>query len=146
MRSSAATTREYLDGLEPDRREVVEQLVDLVRANLPPGYEEAMTWGMPGWEVPLSTQPETYNGKPLAYVSLAAQKNHYAVYLMGLYADAGLEEEFRARWSPPSGKALDMGKSCVRFRRIEDADLPLLGEMVAAIDVERFLQYYDSVR
>jgi uncharacterized protein YdhG (YjbR/CyaY superfamily) len=146
VRSSAETTQQYLDGLEPDRREVVEQLIDVVRESLPPGYEEAMTWGMPGWEVPLSTQPDTYNGKPLAYVSLAAQKHHYAVYLMGLYADAGLEEDFRARWSPPSGKALDMGKSCVRFRRLEDADLPLIGEMVAAVPVEEFVQYYASTR
>ncbi len=65
---------------------------------------------------------------------------------MGLYADAGLEQDFRERWSPPSGRALDMGKSCVRFRRIEDADLPLLGEMVAAVGVDPFLKYYESVR
>ena len=146
MRSDAATVGDYLAALEPERREVVATLRELVLANLPTGYVESMTWGMPSYEVPLERYPATYNKKPLSYVSLAAQKRHYAVYLMGLYADSPLEQDFRARWSPPSGRRLDMGKSCVRFPRLEDADLPLIGEAVAAYPVDDFLALYETAR
>jgi hypothetical protein len=143
---SPRTVDEYLASLPDDRREVLATVRDVVVANLPPGYAESMTWGMPTYEVPLERYPDTYNGKPLAYVSLAAQKKHYAVYLMGVYSDGPLDRDFRARWAPPSGKRLDMGKSCVRFTKLADADLPLIGETVAALPVEEFLAVYERER
>src|SRR5215213_7597428 len=97
--SKAATPDEYLESLPDDRREVVSVVRDLVRRNLPEGYQEAMNWGMISWEIPLERYPKTYNGQPLAYVALAAQKNYYSLYLMGVYAEPGsgnwLAEEFR---------------------------------------------------
>lgn len=146
MRSEAASVQAYLDDLDPERRDVMAQIVATIRENVPTGYDEVMAWGMPTWEVPLTTQPDTYNGKPLAYVSAAAQKRHYAVYLMGLYADTPAYADFAQRWSPPSGKKLDRGKSCVRFTKVDDVDLPLIGEAIAAVPVDAFVANYTSVR
>jgi uncharacterized protein YdhG (YjbR/CyaY superfamily) len=144
--SSSSGIDDYLESLAPERREVASTVVAAIRAAIPDGYVESMTWGMPTWEVPLEVSGTTYNGKPLAYVSFAAQKRHYSVYLMALYADSAQEAAFRADWSAPSGRALDMGKSCVRFARLDDADLPLLGAVIAATSVEAFLSHYGASR
>jgi uncharacterized protein YdhG (YjbR/CyaY superfamily) len=146
VKSSAAGVQEYLDSLGPEHREVAESVVAVIRAAMPAGFVESMTWGMPTWEVPLEVSGKTYNGKPLAYVSFAVQKRHYAVYLMALYADSAQESDFRARWSAPSGRALDMGKSCVRFNRLDDVDLPLIGASVAGVSIEEFLAQYRAAR
>lgn len=130
---------EYVAALEPERRPIIEAVRAAVLANLPPGYDEVMAWGMITYEVPLTTQPDTYNGKPLSFAALAAQKRHNALYLMGLYVDSDEDRAFRAAWSPPSGRKLDMGKSCVRFTKLDDIDLPLIGATIAAMPVERFL-------
>ena len=133
---------EYVAALEPERRPIIEAVRAVVLANLPTGYDEVMAWGMITYEVPLTTQPDTYNGKPLSFAALAAQKRHNALYLMGLYADSDEDRAFRAAWSPPSGRKLDMGKSCVRFTKLDDIDLPLIGATIAAMPVERFLATY----
>ncbi|HNH86207.1 MAG TPA: DUF1801 domain-containing protein, partial [Solirubrobacterales bacterium] len=83
------TIDEYLDSLPEDRREAIEAVRSAVAAGIPEGYAEELRWGMISWEIPLETYPETYNGQPLAYVSLASQKNHMALYLMGIYSDEG---------------------------------------------------------
>src|SRR5918998_6950584 len=111
--SAAATVAEYLAELPPARRAVVAAVRDVVRGALPDGYVETMNWGMISYEIPLSRYPTTYNGRPLSYAALAAQKSHYALYLMGACADpahaAALESAFAA-----AGKRMDMGKSCLR--------------------------------
>ena len=141
--SKAGTPEEYLESLPEERREVVSAVRDLVRRNLPAGYVESMGWGMLCWGIPLERYPNTYNGQPLGYVALAAQKNYYSLYLMGVYADptgpAWLKEGFAK-----AGKKLDMGKSCVRFRKLEDLPLELIGEAVAKVTPEAYIAHYEA--
>jgi hypothetical protein len=143
--SKATTVEQYLAELPEERREVVSAVRDLVVRNLPQGYEETMAWGMICYGIPLERYPDTYNGQPLGYVALAAQKNHYALYLMGVYGDpereAWLREEFRR-----AGKKLDMGKSCLRFRRLEDLPLDSIGELVGSVSPEEYIGIYERSR
>jgi len=134
---------QYLKEASPNNRVMLTAVRDVIRANLPDGYVESMTWGMPTYEVPLATFPRTYNGQPLAYVALAEQKRNCSLYLMSLYSDSQADADFRARWRAPSRRPLDMGKSCVRFRALKDLDLDLIGEVIAAMPVDRFVQTYD---
>ena len=142
---AAATVEEYLDRLPPDRREVVGAVRDVVAAAMPEGYSEGVAFGMITWSIPLARYPHTYNGQPLGYVALAAQKRHYALYLMGLYADSDEAAQFRSRWEA-GGRRLDMGKSCLRFRGLDDLDLDLVGEVVAGTSVPAYLERYERVR
>ena len=141
--SKAATPEEYLESLPEDRREVVSAVREVVRRNLPTGYQESMGWGMLCWGIPLERYPNTYNGQPLGYVALAAQKNHYSLYLMGVYADAKgdawLKEEFAK-----AGKKLDMGKSCVRFRKLDDLPLEVIGKAVGRLTPEAYIAHYEA--
>lgn len=137
-RSAATTVDAYLAELPPERRAVAERLRELIAANLPAGYVEAMNWGMPSYEVPLSRHPDTYNGQPLGYVSFAAQKNGYSLYLIGVSVDADREAELREAFAR-AGKKLDMGKACVRFKRLDDLPLPAIGRLIAAMPVDDFV-------
>ncbi|HVG22577.1 MAG TPA: DUF1801 domain-containing protein, partial [Thermoanaerobaculia bacterium] len=122
---------EYLATLPDERRQVVAAMRKLIRKHLPKGYEEAFRSGMLSYEIPLARYPDTYNKQPLSYVALAAQKNYYAVYLMGAYMSpkqtAALQEGFARE-----GKKLDMGKSCVRFKSVGDLSLDTIGEVIAS--------------
>ncbi len=117
VKSQAQTVAGYLEELPPDRREVVSGLRKIILKHLPRGYREAMNWGMISCEIPLEDYPNTYNGQPLGYLALAAQKNHFSLYMMGVYQDpeqeARLKEGFRK-----AGKKPDMGKSCLRFKKV----------------------------
>lgn len=139
----AAAVDAYLAALPDERRDVIAAVRDVVVANLPAGYEESVSWGMLGYEIPLARYPKTYNGKPLGYVSLAAQKNHYALYMVGLYMDPEATERFREGFAQ-AGKKLDMGKSCVRFKKLEDLPLDVIGEAVAGMPVEDYLARYEE--
>jgi hypothetical protein len=119
VKSSAKTVQAYLDELPEGQREVVSRVRDLILANLPEGYQESMNWGMITYEIPLERYPKTYNKQPLGYIALAAQKNHYALYLMGCYADSEQEVQLRQGFEQ-AGKKFDMGKSCLRFKKLED--------------------------
>jgi hypothetical protein len=136
--SAAATVEQYLGELPPDRAAVVAHVRDLVNANLPEGYEEGMAYGMITWSVPLEVYPDTYNGKPLAYVSLAAQKQHYALYLMGVYADSEQEAQLREQWQA-RGTRLDMGRSCLRFTRLEGLHEDLVADVIAAVPMDAYV-------
>ena len=114
-RSKATTVQEYLDELADDRRETVEAVRDVVTANLPDGYEETVQFGMISYVVPLERYPKTYNRQALQYAALASQKNYVSLYLMNVYGDQETERWFLDRYKA-SGKRLDMGKSCVRFK------------------------------
>ncbi len=144
-RSSATTAKEYLDELSADRRSVVSAVRKVILRHLPKGYRESMNWGMISYEVPLDRYPNTYNGQPLSYAALAAQKNYFALYLMCVYQDpnqeAWLKKEFKK-----AGKKLDMGKSCVRFRKVEDLPLHVIGKIVASTSPEEFIARYEASR
>ena len=143
--SKAETVEEYLAEQTLDRREAMKTMRELILANLPPGYEETMQFGMIGYVVPLERYPVTYNKQALGVLALASQKNYMSIYLMSVYGDEEtakwFEEEFRA-----SGKKLNMGKSCVRFKRPDDLPLDLIGKVVARTSVEEFIDLYERAR
>jgi hypothetical protein len=143
--SQTATPEAYLAELPPERAGFVSRIRDLVNANLPAGYVERMSWGMIGWEVPLETYPDTYNGQPLVYAALAAQKNHTALYLNCVYASEARTERLKAAWAA-TGRKLDMGKSCLRFKRPDDVAEDVLAETIRSIPVERFIADYEAGR
>ncbi|MGI9483638.1 MAG: DUF1801 domain-containing protein [Hyphomicrobiales bacterium] len=138
MRSEAKSVEDYLAELPGDRRAAITAVRKTILENLPEGYVEAMNWGMISYEIPLETCPDTYNGKPLMYAALASQKRHMAVYLCGLYCIAGFKDKFVEAFKA-SGKKLDMGASCVRFKKLEDLDITLVGETIAAVPVDEFI-------
>jgi uncharacterized protein YdhG (YjbR/CyaY superfamily) len=138
MQSNASTVADYLAELPDDRRKAVEAVRQVILQNLAPGYQEVMNWGMITYQVPLETYPDTYNKKPLMYAALASQKNHMAVYLTGIYMDDDARREFEAAYKA-TGKRYDVGKSCVRFKKLDDLPLPLIGECVAALSVAEFV-------
>lgn len=144
VQSKTATVDEYLDELAPDRREVIEEVLAVIRENLPGGYEEGILWGMVCWYIPLERYPDTYNGQPLGIAALAAQKRHYAVYL-SIYDDDELREEFEERYRE-SGKRMDVGKSCVRFTKLENLPLDVIAWAVSQTGVEECIQRYERSR
>ena len=143
--SKAPTPEAYIAELPHERAAFVSRLRDLVNANLPPGYVERMNWGMISWEVPIESYPDTYNGQPLVYAGLAAQKNHTALYLNCVYASEERTERLKAQWSA-AGKKLDMGKSCLRFKRPEDVAEGVIAETIRSVPVERFVAEYEAGR
>jgi hypothetical protein len=143
VQSAATTVEEYLDELPADRRETIEAVRQVILDNLPDGYEEGMSFGMIGYQVPLADFPVTYNGQPLGVVALANQKNYMTVYLMGVYGDDDERRWFEDAWRA-TGKRLDMGKSCVRFRHIEGAALDVLGEAVRRVPPDRVIAAHEA--
>lgn len=147
MQSKAKTVKEYLASLPADRREAIAAVRAVVLKSLPKGYEEGMQYGMIGYHVPHSVFPAGYHcdpEQPLPFAGLASQKNHMAIYLMCVYGDAEHEAWFRKAWSK-TGKRLDMGKSCVRFKKLEDVALEVIGEAVRRVPVKKFVAHYESV-
>ena len=143
--SRASTPDEYIASLPEERREAVSAVRDVINANLPDGYEEGMSFGMIGWYVPLERFADTYNGQPLGLVALASQKGYISVYLNSVYGNRATEAWFRDRYAA-SGKKLDMGKSCVRFRKLDEVPLEVIGETIAKSDLASFLANYEGVR
>ena len=139
------TVTGYLASLPPERRKVVGAMRRLIRKHLPRGYAEAFRWNMITYEIPLSRYPDTYNGQPLAYLALAAQKNYYALYLMGGYSDARAEAALAAAFQK-AGKKLDKGKACLRFRSLDDLALPAIGQAVASTTPARYIARYEAAR
>lgn len=146
MTSKATTVQEYLDELEPDRLEAISALRKVINENLPEGYEEGMQYGMIGWYVPHSVYPPGYHcdpKQPLPYVSVASQKNHIGVYAFCVYGDEEVKDWFVEEFKK-TGKKLDMGKSCIRFKKLDGIPLELIGEMVAKVPVEQFVANYEA--
>ena len=143
--SRAATVPDYLAGLPADRRKTIAAVRSVIRKNLPKGYKEAMGYGMICYSVPLSRYPDTYNGQPLCYAALAAQKHYNAIYLMTVYGDAAETRAFKAAFKK-AGKKLDMGKSCVRFKTADDLALDAIGNAIAAVPVKAFIARYERVK
>ena len=115
----------------------------VVRANLPTGIVETMNWGMISYEVPLKKFPNTYNGQPLMFAALASQKNYMSLYLMGIYGDearrARFEEAYRA-----TGKRLDIGKACIRFKKLDDLPQEVVADAVGEVSLEEFIALHDQ--
>ena len=144
-RSEAKTVDQYLANLPPDRREAISAVRNVILDHLPEGYQETMHFGMIGYVVPLDSYPETYNRQPLGYVALVSQKNYMSLYLMNVYGDEEAERWFTERYRA-SGKKLDMGKSCVRFKSLEDLPIDLIGAAVARTTVDEFIKRYEVSR
>jgi hypothetical protein len=145
MQSDAATVEEYLAGLPEDRREAISAVRDVVNEHLPDGYVETMAYGMIGWVIPLEDYPDTYNGQPLTIASLASQKNHMAIYLVALYGSEPVLEWFKEQYAE-RGMKLDMGKSCVRFKRLDQVPLDVLGDVIAKVPPARYIERYEAAR
>ena len=145
MAKKAASVAEYLDGLTPERRDAIEQVRKVILDNLPKGYQESLTYGVLSYEVPLSRLPDTYNGQPLSYVALGSQKNYMSLYLMNIYGDPKAAKWFKSAYKA-KGKKLDMGKSCVRFKTVEDLPLDLVAEVVGRTPIEDWIRIYRESR
>lgn len=143
--SAASTVEEYLAELPPERAAVVEQVRELVLANLPSGVVETMNWGMIAYEIPLERHPDTYNGQPLLYAALAAQKRHYALYLHSVYASEDVAERLRAAYDD-AGMKLDVGRSCVRFTRLDRLLPDAVAEAISAVTVDEYIELYEAAR
>ena len=140
--AGATSVQTYLAGLPPERRAVVARVRDVVNACVPAGYVESLGYGMIMWSVPLSRFPNTYHGQPLCCVALAAQKNHYALYLMGCYGNAVLDAELQAGFAR-DGKTLDMGKACLRFQHVEDLSLPAIEQVIRKVSPELMMEWHE---
>lgn len=144
MQSRATTVDQYLAELPEDRRAVIAAVRKLVLRNLDKNYEEGMQYGMIGYYVPHRVYPAGYHcdpRQPLPFAGLASQKNHMSLYLMAVYFRD--EAWFREQWAK-TGKKLDMGKSCIRFRKLEDLALDVIGEAIARVPVPRYIEYYEA--
>ena len=156
MQSKATTVEEYLASLPDDRRVALEAVRAVIRKNLDSDYEEGMGYGMLGYYVPHRIYPAGYHcdpRMPLPFAGLASQKNSMSFYLMPLYGAAsadrpeggnGYECWFREAWAK-TGKKLDMGKSCIRFKRIEDLALDVIGEAVRRVPAKTYIETYEAV-
>lgn len=144
MISPAQTPDEYYESLPDDRRPAMLALHKVIADNLPEGFQEAMRYGMPGWEVPLSIYPAGYHttGDPLPFLSIAAQKNFYGVYAMHLYGDEELMTWFRSSYEATMGRKLDAGKSCLRFKKPDHIPYELIGQLAAKVTPAEYAKSY----
>jgi uncharacterized protein YdhG (YjbR/CyaY superfamily) len=146
MQSQATTVAAYLADLPPDRQAAIKKVRSVVKKNLPKGFAEQMQYGMIGYAVPHKLYPAGYHcdpKQPLPFAGIASQKNHMSFYLMTAYGWPGmaewLKEQFAAR-----GKKLDMGKSCIRFKKLEDLPLDVIGEAVARVPVDEYIRWMEK--
>ncbi len=142
MQSSAVSVNAYLKELDASRSSQIKKLVKLVRENIKPGFDEVMRWGMISYEVPMELSGDTYNHQPLNYAAIASQKQYISVYL-SIYSEPDGLAEFQKRWAK-SGKKLNMGKSCVRFKSIEDADLETIAWAIRRLTAKQYLKIVQS--
>jgi hypothetical protein len=143
----AATVDAYLKSLPADRRNAISAVRDAVNAKLPIGYEEKIQYGMISWCVPESVLPakDVYNKQPLCLASLGSQKNHMALYMLGVYGDENERKWFEAAYKK-AGKKLDMGKSCLRFRSLDALALDVVSEAMSHVTVDKYVAAYRAIR
>jgi hypothetical protein len=146
MQSKAETVAEYLARLPEDRRKAISKVRAVIRKHLPNGFAERMQYGMIGYVVPHSIYPPGYHcdpKQPLPFACLASQKNYMALYLMTVYGDPDMERWFRSEFKA-RGKKLDMGKSCIRFRKLDDLPLDVVGEAIARVPADEYVRRYEA--
>jgi hypothetical protein len=140
-----ATAEEYIGALPSHRGEQIARMRELILQRLPDGYVEQIDFGMIAYVIPLETYPETYNGHPLMYAALASQKRHMSLYLMNVYGDEETQRWFTDGFAA-TGKKLDMGKACVRFRKLDDLPLDLIGDVIERTPVSDYIAGYEASR
>jgi Domain of unknown function (DU1801) len=146
MQSKVTTVEQYLSELPEDRRQAIEAVRQVILKNLDKDYEEGMQYGMIGYYVPHRMYPAGYHcdpKQPLTFAGLASQKNHMSLYLMCIYGDSNHLKWFREAWAK-TGKKLDMGKSCVRFKKLEDIPLDVIGEVIKRVPARKYVEYCES--
>lgn len=143
--SSATSVDGYLAELTPERATDVATLRQLCLDYLPPGLEEVMNWGMITYQVPFSTVPDTYNKQPLMFAAIASQKQHISLYLMSIYAFDKTKDQFEKLWLE-SGKKLNVGKACIRFKSLDQVPIELIQDALGKISVEQYVERYLEVR
>lgn len=146
MQSEAKTVAGYLTSLPADRQKVMVALRKAIKQNIPAGFEEVMSYGMIGYVVPHKVYPAGYHvtpEQPLPFICIASQKNHIAFYHMALY-EGPLSEWFKEEWKAHSKKKLDMGKSCVRFKKPEDVPVDLLGQVSSKMTPTQWIEQYEK--
>ena len=144
---SIKTPAEYLENVDEERKSAFKKLYDTINADIPKGFEEQMSYGMIGWVVPKSIYPDGYHCSPelpLPFLSIAAQKNFFAVYHMGIYADETLLNWFVEEYPKHCKRKLDMGKSCIRFKKVEEIPFALIGELCKKMSVEQWIALYEK--
>lgn len=145
MKSGATTVDGYLKELPAEKRAVLAEMLAFLRTHVPKGYRESIGFGMIWYSIPLEEYPNTYNKQPLGYVALAAQKNYFTLYIMNAYVNSAqyqaLEKGFAA-----AGKKLDMGKSCIRFKSIDDLPLGVIGKVIASTPPRQYIEWYEKVK
>lgn len=147
MQSKATTPEQYLSELPEDRKEALLKLRNAIKENLPQGFEEVISYGMLGYVVPHSIYPSGYHCDPklpLPFINLASQKNFIALYHMGIYANKNLESWFVSEYPKHVKTKLDMGKSCIRFKKMEDIPFDFIGELAAKVSVEDWISNYEK--
>ena len=147
MTSNAKTPQEYIDSLQEDRKEIISNLRNIILKNLPKGFEEGIQYGMIGYFVPHSIYPDGYHCDPkipLPFMSIASQKNFLAVYHMGIYTKTELMDWFVSEFPKHSSKKLDMGKSCIRFKNMNDIPYDLIGELTSKLTPEEWINLYEN--
>jgi hypothetical protein len=154
MQSSATTVADYLAELPEERRHIVDTVRKVILDNLDGGYTETMGYGMIGYSIPHSMFPAGYHcdpKQPLPFAGIASQKNYVSVYLMGLYVGCIGDEEcgeaqwFREAWSASGKKKLDLGKACLRFKKLDDVALDVIGESIRRMPAQRYIERYETV-
>ena len=143
----ATTPQQYLDELPEDRKEPIRKLRQQILNNMPTGMEETMNYGMLGYVIPHSVYPDGYHcnpKQPLPFMNLASQKNFVAVYSMAIYAKKEVMDWFTLEYAKRCKYKLDMGKSCIRFKRLDDIPYDLIGELTAKVSTEEWIQIYEN--
>jgi Domain of unknown function (DU1801) len=147
MQSKAATVKQYIAELPPERKKAMAELRKAIRENLPKGFQEVMSYGMIGYVIPHSIYPAGYHCDPtlpLPFMNIASQKNFIAVYSMCVYANPELLKWFTAAHAKASSKKLDMGKSCIRYKKPEDIPFDLIGQLAAKMSPEEWIALYEK--
>ncbi len=147
MQYQAETVDDYINQLPEERKEVLTQLRAVINQNLPKGFVEEINYKMPGYVVPHSLYPSGYHcdtSLPLPFLNIASQKNFVALYHMGLYADPEIYAWFIAEYPKHCKRKLDMGKSCIRFKKMDDIPYELIGKLVQKMTPKQWIELYES--
>ncbi|MBT5354706.1 MAG: DUF1801 domain-containing protein [Flavobacteriales bacterium] len=147
MKIKANNIKEYLQNIPEERKEVFDKLMKTVRENIPKGFSEELSYGIPAWVVPHSLYPKGYHCSPelpLPFVSVASQKNFIALYHMGIYATPDLLNWFIKEYPKHSKRKLDMGKSCIRFKKMDDIPFELIGDLMKKMNPKEWMEKYES--
>lgn len=147
MQIPATSVEDYITQIPEERQEVFKKLFDTITENLPKGFTKGVSYGMVGWDVPLETFPAGYHctpGSPLPFMGLASQKNFIALYHMGIYAKPELLDWFVEEFPKHSKRKLDMGKSCIRFKKIDEIPFELIAELSKKMTVEEWINIYET--